>query len=157
PTTAVTPNFNVRVDDGSMQTAARPLSILINPPTLSITTTSLAAGTVGTAYSQTLTATGGTPPFGWSLSTGSLPLGLTLSAAGVISGTPTTAGTPSFTVRVDDGRQTAFKALTIMISPPPLSVTTASLASGTVGVVYSAQTLSATGGTPPYTWSVSSA
>jgi large repetitive protein len=154
PTTAGTTNFTVRVDDGSMQTATRPLSIAISPPTLAITTTSLPPGTVGTAYSQTLTATGGVPPFGWSLSAGSLPQGLTLSPAGVISGTPTSAGTSNFTVRVDDNTpQTAFRPLTIVISAPPLSITTTSLAPGMAGVSYS-QNLSATGGTPPYSWSV---
>ena len=62
-----------------------------------ITTTSLPNGAVGTAYSHTLTATGDTG-ITWSLETGSLPTNLVLSTAGVISGTPTTAGTYNFTV-----------------------------------------------------------
>src|SRR5205823_7815501 len=58
---------------------------------------------VGTAYSQTLAATGGTPPYAWSVISGSLPAGLTLNAtSGAISGTPTTAGTSNFTVQVID-------------------------------------------------------
>ncbi|MGA8730703.1 MAG: Ig domain-containing protein, partial [Terracidiphilus sp.] len=59
---------------------------------LSITTTSLPSGQVGTAYSATLAATGGTSPYAWSLTSGTLPAGLTLNAAtGAISGTPTAA------------------------------------------------------------------
>ena len=54
---------------------------------LQITTSNLPTGATGTAYSQTLTATGGTPPYAWSLSSGSLPAGLTLSTSGIISGT----------------------------------------------------------------------
>jgi Bacterial Ig-like domain len=69
-----------------------------------ITTPSpLTAGTVGTAYSQTFAATGGTPPYSWLVTVGTPPAGLTLSAAGVLSGTPTTAGTSNFTVQVTGG------------------------------------------------------
>src|SRR5262249_28755576 len=68
---------------------------------LTITTTTLPAATVGAAYTTTLTATGGTPPYSWSIASGTLPAGLTLAAStGVISGTPTTAGASSFTVQV---------------------------------------------------------
>ena len=70
-----------------------------------VTTTSVPAGTVGTAYNQTLVATSGTAPFIWSvvLGSGALPDGLTLDPnTGVISGTPTATGTFNFTVRVTD-------------------------------------------------------
>ncbi len=81
-----------------------------NPP--SISTKSLPAATVGVAYSQSLTATGGTPPYMWSISSGSLPSGLSLGAStGVISGTPTgAAGTDQFTVTVSDVASTVMKA-----------------------------------------------
>ncbi|MDV7244480.1 MULTISPECIES: Ig domain-containing protein [Rhodococcus] len=70
---------------------------------LTITTASLPGGTVSVAYSQTLTVTGGTGTKTWSVVTGSLPAGLTLNAStGVISGTPTAAGTSNFTVQVVD-------------------------------------------------------
>ena len=94
---------------------------------LAIATTSpLPGGMQGTAYSQTLTAGGGTAPYSWTLVSGStLPAGLTLSTGGVISGTPTVTGTTSFTVRVTDSSspvQTAQATLSITITtaaPPP--------------------------------------
>jgi PKD repeat protein len=122
--------------------------------TLSVTTTSLAAGTVGTAYSKTLAATGGTTPYTWSIKAGTLPAGLTLSSAGVISGTPTTAGTNSFTVQVKAANNTtATKALSIVVNAPPLTINTVALDNGYIGTAY-AQTLAATGGKTPYKWSV---
>lgn len=84
---------------------------------LSVVTSSLPGGTVGASYSQTLTASGGTPGYSWSLLSGSLPGGLSLSSGGTISGTPNAAGTFSFTVRVTDQVQaTAQKALSIVVS-----------------------------------------
>lgn len=88
------------------------------PPTLTITTAALAGGTVSTAYSATLAASGGSGTgYSWSISGGSLPAGLALSTAGVISGTPTSAGTGSFTAGIrDSAGNTATKALSIVVS-----------------------------------------
>jgi hypothetical protein len=86
---------------------------------LSIITSTLPNGVVATSYSQPLLASGGTPPYSWSLvaGQGTLPPGLSLSAAGVISGAPTTAGTNNFTIRVTDNvGATAEKALSIVIT-----------------------------------------
>ena len=84
---------------------------------LAVATTSLPNGTVGTAYSQTLSASGGTAPYTWALSSGSLPPGLALSSAGVISGTPAAAGGPTnFTVQAaDSASHTATAPLAITI------------------------------------------
>src|SRR6185436_6346822 len=81
--------------------------------TLAITTSSLPGGTVGTVYSQAAVATGGTTPYTWSVSTGSLPAGLSLNTStGSITGTPSAIGTSNFTLRVADaGTQTATQAL----------------------------------------------
>jgi hypothetical protein len=90
-----------------------------------VTTASLPGGTQGTAYNQPLAAGGGTPPYRWTLLSGSLPAGLTLSTGGVISGTPTGTGTANFTVQVTDSSspvQTAQATLGITITttaPPP--------------------------------------
>ena len=120
-----------------------------------VSTSSLPNGTVGVAYSQTLAVTGGTTPYTWSISSGTLPAGLSLSSSGIISGTPTTAGGPtSITFKVTDSTSaTATKVLSITINSTTLSITTSSLPNGTIGVAYS-QTLAATGGTTPYTWSI---
>jgi hypothetical protein len=126
--------------------------------TLVVTTKSLPAATVGSAYSQTLAAGGGTAPYTWSISVGALPAGLILNmATGVITGTPTTEGTVNFTVMVTDSASpagTATGALSIMTAPATLVVTTTSLPTATVGTAYS-QALAAGGGTAPYTWSIS--
>ena len=119
-----------------------------------ITTTALAPGQVGVPYSQTLSATGGSGSYTWSISAGSLPPGLTLSGS-TISGTPTATGTASFTVTVTDTSPTpltATQAFSIIVVSV-LTITTTSLPPGQVGVPYS-QALAATGGTGPYTWSV---
>ena len=158
PTTVGSSNFTIQVTDSSSQTVSKSFSIAINPPPLSITTVPpLPAATVGTSYSQTLAATGGTLPYAWSVASGALPAGLILSVAGVISGSPTTVGFSNFTVQLaDSGSQTASKSFSIAINPPPLSITTASsLPAATVGNAY-LQALAATGGTPPYSWSVAS-
>jgi Putative Ig domain len=129
-----------------------------NPPVtpITITTTTLNQGTTSTAYSATLAATGGSGTYTWSLASGSnLPAGLQLSAAGVITGTPTTAGLGSFTVNVEDSEtapQTASASLKLAISGGTLGIKPPLPPGGQVGVSYSFQ-LAAQGGVPPYTWS----
>lgn len=112
PTGATTGNVIVTV---SGQSASAPLTIIPAGTPLNITTTSLPNGTTGTAYNQTLAATGGTGTYTWALASGSLPAGLSLSTAGIISGTPTAVGTSSFTVQVSDGTNTDSQALSITI------------------------------------------
>ncbi len=93
---------------------------------LTITTSSLAAGTQNVSYSATLTASGGTPPYVWAIVSGSLPTGLSLtSSTGVISGIPTTTGTFSFTVQGSDsaGSIPATKALSIVVTTLPANTT----------------------------------
>ena len=94
-------------------------TLTIQPPPLAITTTSLPSGTVSTAYTTTLAASGGIAPYTWSLAGGALPPGLTLSSTGVITGTPTTTGTSSFTVGAADTSipaQTATGLLSLTIN-----------------------------------------
>ncbi|MFW5471882.1 beta strand repeat-containing protein [Knoellia sp. CPCC 206450] len=128
-------------------------------PGPTVTTTSLVGATVGSAYSQTLAASGGATPYTWSLASGTLPAGLALApSTGLISGTPTTAETKTFTVQVKDaGGLTATKSLTITVSPAPPGpqITTTTLTNATVGSGYDVA-ITATGGTTPYTWSVTS-
>src|SRR5882757_2970814 len=161
----------VKVTDStqpSSQSATAGLSIKISatPPTapvpLAVTTSSLPGGTTGSPYSSTaLQASGGVSPYTWSLSAGTLPAGLTLAAGGAISGTPTVAGSYPVTLVVTDSSptpQTAKAALTLAISgssTPTLTLTTTTLADATLNTAYSA-TLTASGGVPPYTFSLAS-
>jgi hypothetical protein len=112
----------------------RPVSLTVNAaaaPTIS--TVSLPAGAVDTAYSQTLAATGGTTPYNWSVSSGTLPAGLSLSTGGVLSGTPTTAESSSFTVRVagaNSASSTKDFSVTINAAAPPPSINLSSDSDG---------------------------
>ncbi len=128
-------------------------------PPLAITTTTLSNGTTGTAYNATLGATGGAPPYTWALVSGALPTGLNpLSAGGLISGTPTAAGTFTFTVSVTDSLSvTRTAVLTITVVSPPLLIATTTLPNGalTPTTPYNF-TFVATGGTPAYTWAITS-
>lgn len=137
--------------------ATVPGSTTVSSP--SVTTTTVPTGTTGTAYSAPLAATGGTTPYSWSMTSGSLPPGLSMSSNGMISGTPTTAGSSNFTVQVTDATaKTATQALGLTVNAPTLSapsITTTSVPAGTSGTAYTAA-LTATGGTIPYAWSVSS-
>ncbi len=153
PTGSGPATFTVTLTDAANQTAtqAYTVSILAAP---SITTTTLPGGEVGAAYSQTLVGAGGSTPYAWSVTAGSLPAGLTLNGAtGVISGTPTGSGSSTFTVTLTDAaNQTATQSYMVSVLAGP-SITTNSLPSGEVGVAYS-QTVTGTGGSTPYAWSV---
>jgi hypothetical protein len=159
PTASGTASFTVKVADSSStpQSKTQALTITINSP-LTITTTSLPDGTAGTAYSATVGVSGGTSPYTFSISSGALPAWASLNAStGAITGSTPATGSSTFTVQVKDSSnpaQTTTQSLTIAINPG-LEFTTVSLASGAVGVRYS-QTLSASGGTKPYAWSISS-
>jgi len=89
------------------QTATKQLTIKVKPAALVISTSALPDATVGQAYSATLQVTGGTAPFSWSVSSGTLPSGLSLTpSSGVISGTPSTAGTSTVSFQVTDSSGT---------------------------------------------------
>ncbi len=148
----------------SMADAAKSATATINLiPALQITTTGLPPGAAGTPYSASLVATGGVAPYVWSVASGQLPAGTSLSTGtGTISGTPAAAGTYNISMRVTDSaayQATAVLALAIAaascVSCPPLGITSTTLPVGTLGSAYSA-TLAATGGTSPYAWSISS-
>ncbi|MHC4712102.1 MAG: putative Ig domain-containing protein [Planctomycetota bacterium] len=155
-------NFTVQATDsaGSPDSDTQALSVDVNILPLEITTTGLTNGYVNVSYSDTVEADGGKPPYTWSVSSGSLPAGLSLnSSTGVISGTPTTQESPNFTIQVSDDQNPAdtdTQGLSISITTlPDLTVTTTSLPSGYVAFSYSEQ-LQATGGWTPYTWSLDS-
>ena len=123
--------------------------------TLTVFTTQLPQAFTGQAYNGQLAATGGEPPYTWTITSGSLPPGVTVTSAGTFGGIPTTTGTYPISVKVTDQfNATATKDLSISVLQGIISVTNKTLSNGALGVAYSTN-LQAAGGVPPYTWSVS--
>jgi hypothetical protein len=132
-------NVSVVVSDGS------------NP---SITTPGTVDAPLGLPFNYQLEVSGGVPPYTWSITGGSLPTGLSMSAAGTISGTSSVAGTSIFSLQVTDAiSKTAQKQVSLNVAPPPPAVATASLTAGERNKPYSFA-LVGEGGKPPYQWSL---
>lgn len=144
-TVAATDIWGASVSANYTLTISSALTITTFPP--------LNNGAVGSPYNLTFTASG-SPPYTWSVISGALPAGLTLSPSGVLSGTPTAAGAFQFTVQVTDKTTRAVSDAFNLTIAPQLVITTAVLPDATVGTPYPAgQKIAATGGTPPYTFS----
>jgi hypothetical protein len=129
-------------------------------PTVTLSPATLPPGTAGVAYTQTITGSGGTAPYTFTLIAGSLPPSLTLTASGVLSGTPTAAGSSTFTVRATDLNGCfADRAYTVVIAAgttcPTITLTPATLPNATVGV-FNTVTITGSGGTGPYVFGVTS-
>ncbi|MFZ0961846.1 MAG: putative Ig domain-containing protein [Terriglobia bacterium] len=162
PTVSGTSTFTVQATDSSAAPggpgSARATLSLTVVMALSITTASLPAGSEGATYLAEIDASGGTAPYTWSVAAGSLPPGLVMvPSSAVIAGTPTAQGNFTFTAVVTDSSptpQTQSQSFVIALGAPgPLAITTSALLDGTLGTPYNAK-MAATGGTPPYTWSV---
>jgi hypothetical protein len=154
PTAPGTLSFTVQVTDAAKNSSSQPFSLTVTTPPLVISTSvTLPSAAVGISYSQQFTATGGLSPYTWTVASGAVP-GLTLDPnAGVLSGTPTTAGSYSPVIQVtDSAMNTASRTFQLTVNAAALQITTTSLPSGTAGASYSA-TVAAVGGTTPYTWS----
>jgi hypothetical protein len=128
-------------------------------PTITLSPSVLPTGTAGIAYSQTLTPSGGTAPYTFAVAAGALPAGMTLSAAGVLAGTPSAGGAFTFTVRATDANGCfAVLTYTMTVAPaggcPAITLAPLTLPNATVGTPFS-QTLTPSGGTAPYTFVVS--
>ncbi len=156
PTAGGAFNFTITATDTASATGSKAYSITVAAPTISFSPTTLTAGTVGSAYSQSISGSGGTAPYGsYIVKTGALPAGLSLSSGGVISGTPTAGGTFTFTVQGTDSStgsgpySATSSTISLTIGAPTLSFTPTTLTGGTVGAAYS-QSISGSGGTAPY-------
>lgn len=145
-------NFTVQVIDGKSTAVSKVLTLIVSQA-LNITTSSLDLAQQGNSYADSMSASGGSGIFTWS-ATG-LPVGLSISASGVISGIPIVSGasTVTFTV-VDSNGLTNSKDLTLNVTTTP-SISTASLASAKAGSAYSVALVGA-GGEAPYTFSITS-
>lgn len=159
PTTAGTYNFTITVTDNAATTSSKSFSIVIAPATpspLTIISNNVLSGytlTSGT-YDNLVTASGGTQPYVFATTSGTVPPGLAVYPNGQIWGIPTTAGTYNFTVTVTDADlATTSKTFSLVVTPPPLTISTASsLASYTLGSGVYDSVFTASGGIPPYTF-----
>lgn len=152
PTVAGTYNFTVRVTDGAGAHADQAGTIVV-PVALAISGSAV-DGSTGVAYSRTFSASGGTAPYSYSVFSGSIPPGLTLSAStGLLSGSPSSAAGYTFVIRVTDAYGTtnnsSSQAITIYSGP----ALPGSYARGTIGKVYSS-TLTQVGGHAPVTYAL---
>ncbi|MEO0061734.1 MAG: hypothetical protein RLZZ08_294 [Pseudomonadota bacterium] len=134
---------------------ASALLTAIAPVVLSPGAGALPDATAGAAYSQTFVAGQGTAPYSAAITAGTLPAGLSFNTATLtLSGTPTTAGTFSFTVQVQDsGSSVANNSYTLTVRAPTITIAPASMPTATVGAGYST-TIVASGGTAPYSYAV---
>ncbi len=116
-----------------VSTNVKPNYIVVNCPTITLSPneanpTALTGGTVGTAYSRTITASGGIGTYTYAKTSGTLPPGLTVSSAGVLSGTPVVAGIYTFTVTATDTKGcTGSRAYRVTMVCPTLTLTTTSV------------------------------
>lgn len=156
PTTSGSFTLGITATDAFGSTGAQSYTLEVTTPTITLAPASLTNGTVGTSYSQTISASGGTGPYSYALSSGSLPPGVTLANSGMLTGTPTTAGSVTFVVTATDAfNNTGTQSYTLAVTAPMITLAPATLANGTVGTGYS-QAISASGGTGPYTYALSS-
>ncbi|TAG06387.1 MAG: choice-of-anchor D domain-containing protein, partial [Cytophagia bacterium] len=125
PTTIGTLNVNITATDANGCNGSTFYLITVNAActAITITPTTLNAGIIGTFYNQTLTSTGGTAPYSYTVTTGTLPTGLTLDASGSITGTTTAIGSSTFSVRVVDAIGCIGTAnYTVVVNPVPTRV-----------------------------------
>jgi Putative Ig domain len=158
PTADGVANFGVKVTDSASATATTQLSMTVKPGVAITTAAALPDGYVGVSYSQTLAATGGTGTgFTWALASGaSLPDGLTLTSAGVLSGKPAAAGAAGFSVIVTDSAQnTATTQFSAAIKTAIAVATPPALPTAFVGTYYAQQLLATGGSGAGYTWALS--
>jgi hypothetical protein len=163
PTTAGTYPVTITSTDAASCTVSVAYSLVIAAaavcPVITLSPATLPTGRVGPAYSQPITGSGGTAPYVFTITSGTLPAGLTLTTAGVLAGTPTTAGTTSVTIRGTDANG-CFASVTysIVIAAavsvcPVITLAPATLPAAVVGTAYS-QTITGSGGTAPYVFTV---
>jgi uncharacterized protein (TIGR03437 family) len=143
-------------DAGGVSASGTVTLVVSAPPGLKVPGGALTSATIQTPSSQVLTAAGGAPPYSWTIVSGAAPDGMALLTSGRLNGVPAKLGLFSFEARVTDSSgATATGAFSITVNPQPITINAPSpLPSGMVSVDYPVQTLTASGGTPPYQFTV---
>ena len=156
--TAGTYPLTFTATSGTATPVTQPFTLTVGCQTITVTPAgALPSGGIGTPYSQAFAVTGGTAPHTFSISAGAPPQPLTLDPTGVLSGTPTQAGTFTFTVTATDALGCSGNAsVTLAISCPLITVGPTTVPFGTLNLPYAPVTFFPTGGTPPFTWSITS-
>ena len=149
-------SITIKATDASGCVGTRAFTLAITCPVINFDQTTIRAGTIGSSYGlETLTVTGGTAPYTFSLSAGILPTGMSFSSFGTFSGTPTQSGNFPITVKATDVRGCmGTRNYTLVINCTVFSITPASLPPGTLNVAYAPINFSSTGFFPPYTFAL---
>src|SRR5262245_49120880 len=153
PSTAGSYPFTIRATDANGCRGEAQYTLVVACPVITVNPTTLPAGTTGAVYNQTITATGGVDPYSFTISSGTLPAGLSLASNGNLSGTPTAPGTFNFVVRGTDSNGCfSQRAYTLTITGCGIiTINPATCPVAQVGLPY-ARTFTATGGTAPYSF-----
>ncbi|MDZ3832818.1 MAG: putative Ig domain-containing protein [Sphingopyxis sp.] len=163
PTTPGNFNFTVQATDSSTGGGApfsgtRNYTVAVGGPTVILSPAALPDPGIGQAYSQTVSASGGTAPYTFGVTAGALPPGLTLSTSGVISGTATASGAYNFTVTATDstgglGPYTAAQSYSLNVGAATVAVSPTTLPAPVYNTPYN-QNITASGGTAPYSYAI---
>lgn len=146
--------FRVRARDALSRTGEQDFTLAVTEPSLTIEPASLPNAAVGLDYVTTISAQGGTAPYTFRVTTGTLPDGLTLSAGGGLMGRPTTAGSSTFEVEALDANMvTARQSYQLTVDATAFAIDPPTLPPATLGFGYSV-TLGADGGVSPYDFAV---
>ncbi|MGJ8677577.1 MAG: chondroitinase-B domain-containing protein [Akkermansiaceae bacterium] len=165
PTTAGTYQFTITASAGGQSDSIFYHTSVVGEPStqggvLNVITTSLTPGIINTAYFESLTAAGGVAPYTWTINSGNLPAGITVSSEGTLAGTPSALGNSSFIIEVrDSAGESDLQLLSLVIGeeppPEPLVVAGSLIPNGAVNQALT-HTFTATGGEPSYSWSLES-
>ncbi len=160
PTESGTFTFTETATDSNSVAGSQVITLTITGGAISVAPSSgsLPNATVYQAYSQTLTASGGTAPYTFSQVSGTAPpTGMSIGSGGTISGTATALGTTSFSVKAQDSAGVSTQVnYTVQVVVPTITLSPTSLPSAMQNAAYTAQTITASGGSGPYTFAISS-